>query len=144
MESLNDPKSPNDGKSRPWQPTSADLTSAIEKASAARRADCLAFVEEFAEMYAADRSSDELDRTWIRLVQEYPWYAEDLLHCLDVALRQRDRPLPTLIGDIAQVEAEGGDIERQLSAEERQTLARRWLQELLERFRPIFEELSSS
>ena len=95
-------------------------------------------------MYAADRSSDELDRTWIRLVQEYPWYAEDLLHCLDVALRQRDRPLPTLIGDIAQVEAEGGDIERQLSAEERQTLARRWLQELLERFRPIFEELSSS
>jgi hypothetical protein len=144
MASPDDAQPPDGTPPRPWRPTGDELMSAIEKASAARRANCPAFVEEFAEMYAADSSPKELDRTWVRLVQEYPWYADDLLHCLDVTLRQDDGPLPPIISDIAQLHMEEGDVERAMSAEERKTLARQWLQELLERFRPVFEKLSTS
>jgi hypothetical protein len=37
-----------------------------------------------------------------------------------------------------------GDVERELAVEERQPLARRWLQGLFVRFGRIFEELSRS
>jgi hypothetical protein len=126
----------------PWSPTSADLVS-IEKASVARRGDCVAFIEEFGEMYSVDRSADELDRTWIRLVEQFPWYAEDLLHCLEVTLEQPDCRLPAVIVDAAQLEAEDGDVGLQSSMRERQALARGWLEKLRDRFRPMFDQLST-
>lgn len=132
--------SSNDSDPRPWLPTSAELIAAIEKESAKRRANPVAFIEEFAEMYALDSSVDDLDRTWVRLVGEYPWYADDLLHCLDMVLGQPELPLPGLVTDAADV---GDEDQGQFSAEQRQALGRRWLQDLRDRFRPVFEELSS-
>lgn len=131
---------PDEADRRPWLPTNTDLIAAIEQESLARRADPAAFVTEFAEMYAADSSPDELDSTWLRLVREYPWYADDLLHCLGVVLRDTDRPLSRLICDIAEFDS---DAEGLRSEDERQSLGRRWLENLRDRFLPVFEKLSS-
>ena len=95
-----------------WRPPSAALMASIAQASRARRADCPAFVEEFLEMYAADASADGLDREWTRLVTEYPWYADDVLHCVDATLADPRRELPRMVTDvaIAYAEASGGDV----------------------------------
>ena len=124
-----------------WQPSGDELVSAIEKASRERRSDCWAFVAEFAEMYVVDRSARELDDAWVELVNEYPWYAEDLLHCLRSVLGQPGRPLPELVADIAALEAED-DPDYDARAYDRQASARRWLGALHVRFNVVFEALS--
>lgn len=135
---------PNDSEPRPWRPTTDELMNAIEKASAERRADCPAFVEEFVEMYAAEKSVEDLDQEWVQIVNEYPWYAEDVLHCVEAILRDENRPLGPWVCDAAVEASEGGDVERVVSQEERQALGRQWLQDLLGRFRPVFDQLSRS
>ncbi len=141
---LSDMSSPGSAESRGWQPTTDEMIASIAKTSAGRRADCLAFVVEFVEEYAADRTREQLDLRWVGFVKKYPWYAEDLLYCLDAALRNAGRPIPDQICDIAQVEADGGEVVREMSEEQWQELGRRWLEELRARFRPVFEELSRS
>jgi hypothetical protein len=141
---LTDMTPPDNARDRAWQPTTDEMMASIAKVSAQRRADCPGFVAEFAEVYGADRTREELDQEWVKIVQTYPWYAEDVLHCLDATLVDRDRPVPALVCDIAQVEAAHGEVEDQITEAAWQALGRRWLQDLLERFRPVFEELSSS
>ena len=128
---------------RPWQPTADEMMASIARVSAQRRADCPAFVAEFAEVYVADRTREELDREWLGIVRSYPWYAEDLLHCVEATLKGDDRALPSGVCDLAQVEAEGGQVTRVISEAEWRALGRRWLEDLLARFRPVFERLSS-
>jgi hypothetical protein len=135
---------PDDAEQSPWQPTADEMMASIAKVSAQRRADCPGFVAEFAEVYAADRTREELDGKWVDIVKTYPWYAEDVLYCLDATLDDAVPPIPPIVCDIAQHEAAGGEIREQISEEEWKTLGRRWLEDLRARLRPVFEELSSS
>jgi hypothetical protein len=128
---------------RPWPPTGDEMLASIARVSAERRANCRAFVAEFIEVYAADRTPEELDRTWVEIVQRRPWYAEDLLDCAEATLRNTDAPLPPAVCDVAQIEADGGEVLTEISEEQWQALGRRWLEGLLARFRPVFEELST-
>ena len=73
----------------PWQPTGDELVDSIRRASTRRRADCLGFLDEFFEMYVADHTDAEFEASWVRIVQEYPWYAEDVLSCLTSAISGR-------------------------------------------------------
>ena len=67
----------------PWQPTGDELVDSIRRASTRRRADCLGFLDEFFEMYVADHTDAEFEASWVRIVQEYPWYAEDVFELPD-------------------------------------------------------------
>lgn len=122
-----------------WQPTGEEILSTIEAQSRRRRSDCMAFVTEFVEVYAIENSGSDLDRVWVDLVNEYPWYADDVLHCLGVTLGDSDRVFPELIGEVAVL-----DVGKEDDDVDRQVYARRWLQNLLDRFRPVFEDLSRS
>lgn len=95
-------------------------------------------------MYAAECSRQELDRVWVDLVKEYPWYAEDLLHCLREVLANKRRPLSELVADVAELELEALGLTADNSdvVHDRQKSARRWLQQLYEQFDAVFEELS--
>jgi len=124
-------------------PTGDEILAFIDRVSGERRADCPSFVAEFAEVYAADRTREELDRAWVEIVQRYPWYAEDLLHCVEATLGDPEARLPSVICDIAQVEADGGEVVTEISEARWRELGRLWLSDLLARFRPVFEELSA-
>ncbi len=136
--------SADDPGSRGWQPTADEMMASIARVSAERRADCPAFVAEFAEVYAADLTPGELDQKWVEIVRTAPWYAEDLLHCVEETVKDAEHPVPDIVCDIAQVEADGGEVERQISDEQWRALGRHWLKHLLQRFRPVFEDLSAS
>ena len=132
--------SPDDPLPPVWHPTDPEILASIAEDSAQRRANCRTVVDEFAETYADGRTAEELDRAWLGLARTYPWYAEDVLHCIEATLDDTDRPPPPGICDIAQVEADGGRVVREISEAEWHALGRRWLQRLFDRLRPVFEE----
>ena len=140
---LSDMTSPDDPLPPVWQPTDPEILASIAEDSAQRRANCRATVDDFAETYADGQTAEELDRKWFGLVRTYQWYAEDVLHCIESTLGDAGRPPPPGVCDIAQAEADGGTVVREISEAEWHALGRRWLEKLLLRLRPVFEEFST-
>jgi hypothetical protein len=124
-----------------WKPTGEEMLAAIREKSAERRADPPKFVDEFLEMYAAEMSEIELDAKWEQLVNRYPWYADDLLYCIDAVLAAPG-PVSTWACDMGQVEADSVEITRTITTEEWHTVGRRWLEDLRRRFVPVYERLT--
>ena len=112
--------------------------SAIARASASRRANCAEFLEEFAEGYAVE--GDDLEASWRDIVATYPWYAEDVIHCMK-QVHQTRAELPELICELA-VQSLDVEPEEALSRSRRQELGHGWVDHWLAVFDPIFEEAS--
>jgi hypothetical protein len=70
----------------PQPPLGEELLAFIRKKSAARRADPRAFVCEFFRDNWLEYTDEERRENWARQVAEYPWYAEDVLVCMDAVL----------------------------------------------------------
>lgn len=141
LSDMNYPGSPDSGR---WQPTTDDLMASIAEASAGRRTNCRVFLDEFVEEYVADRTREQVNVLWVDIVKNHPWYAEDLLYCVDATLLDCRQQIPDQVCDIAQAEADGGEVFREVSVEQWQAMGRSWLEDLRGRFRPVFDELSRS
>ena len=124
----------------PWQPTGEEIMQGIESGSRERRSDCPGFLTGFFEMYAPDASVESLIQGWDDLVNRFPWFADDVLHCLDRLLADQSTPLPELIVEVAELNLE--DSEGKSTS--RQAAARTWLRDLFVPLRARFEELSTS
>ncbi|GAA1313838.1 hypothetical protein GCM10009647_040040 [Streptomyces sanglieri] len=130
------------GGEEAWNPSADDLFSSIEKVSQLRRSSCPSFLDEFVEMYASRNAPQELDQVWIDLVNEYPWYAEDVLYCSEKIIEDESITLSDYFVDFVEFTKEEAG-EASLSDSSPQDSARAWLRELHTRFNSIFTELSS-
>jgi hypothetical protein len=80
-------------------PSGEDLLALIRRQSAERRANPRGFLCEFLQTYWYEFTEEEQRANWERQVEQYPWYAEDLLACADAVLADPPEDLATLLED---------------------------------------------
>jgi hypothetical protein len=91
-------------------PTGEDLLALIRKQSAERRANPRGFLCEFLQTYWQDYTDDEQRQLWERQVEQYPWYAEDVLVCIDAVLADLPPDLGRLLEECGSIHVgEPGD-----------------------------------
>ena len=117
-------------------PSSDDLIRTIEETSRRNRSDCRDFVQGFFEMHVVDRNTEEVEDEWRALVSTFPWFADDVLHCLAHLLSEADEVLPDIVMyAAAQATAPDSDA---IDA----GAAREWLSGLRGRFQRLQDVLS--
>jgi hypothetical protein len=73
------------------------LLAEIRRQSAERRADPRRFVCEYLRLYWAYDGEEAARRDWTKLVEQYPWYADDVLACLDALIADPPEDLIDLL-----------------------------------------------
>lgn len=113
-----------------------EIEKRIETQSRERRADPLACLAEFLKTFWTDNTDKEVRLLWQHRIRLAPWYAEDMLYCLDTVIANPPPELGKFVRERGGVYLYHNDGSATLS-NDAETLA--WLRQIAQEFRAILQ-----
>jgi hypothetical protein len=114
----------------------AQIEKKIAAESQQRRADPLACLAEFLKTFWMDNTDAEVRLVWRHRVGAAPWYARDMLYCLDAVIANPPAGIEKFVREKGGVYLYHDDGSATLYSDA-ETLA--WLKRIAQEFRAIFE-----